>query len=265
VNSGGGPQKPGVQRSPVVAIIPARMASSRFPGKILADRTGKPLIRHVWEAALQAACVDRVIVATDDERILDAVAAFGGECVLTSPDHESGTSRLAEAAGILGLSSDTVVVNVQGDEPEVEPAWIDAAVNALRAGSAPVGTVAVPFSADEDPCDPNLVKVVLQRNSSALYFSRSLVPFVRQGAMAAAPPLKHLGLYTYRRPFLDTYITLEPTVLERTEMLEQLRVLFYGYGISVAVCQGRSYGGIDTPEQYEAFVRRQQRPVSARA
>jgi 3-deoxy-manno-octulosonate cytidylyltransferase (CMP-KDO synthetase) len=245
-------------RSSVVAIVPARMASSRFPGKILASRTGKPLIQHVWEAARRAESVGRVVVATDDARIAAAVGSFGGECVMTSPDHESGTSRIAEAASSLGLSGDTVVVNVQGDEPEMNPAWIDAAVGALRSGSSPVGTVALPFADDEDPRSPNLVKVVLQRNSNALYFSRALVPFVREAAMAAAAPLKHVGLYTYRRPFLDTYITLEPTELERTEMLEQLRVLFYGYGIAVAVCQGRSHGGIDTPEQYEAFLQRQQ-------
>ena len=174
---------------------------------------------------------------------------------MTSPDHESGTSRLAEAASTLGLAGDAIVVNVQGDEPEIESAWIDAAVQALRTGGAPVATVALRFADGEDPADPNLVKVVLARNSSAMYFSRAPVPFIRDGALAAQPPLKHLGLYVYRRPFLDTYVTLEPTMLERTEMLEQLRVLFYGYTIAVAVCQGRSYGGIDTPGQYEAFVR----------
>jgi 3-deoxy-manno-octulosonate cytidylyltransferase (CMP-KDO synthetase) len=243
-------------RSAVVAIIPARMASSRFPGKILASRTGKPLIQHVWETARAAASIDRVVIAADDARIRAAVESFGGECVMTSPDHESGTSRIAEAASTLGLSGDTLVVNVQGDEPEMDPAWIDAAVAALRGGTAPVATVALPFSQGEDPRDPHLVKVVLQRNSTAMYFSRALIPFVREASLAAAAPLKHVGLYTYRRPFLDTYITLEPTLLERTEMLEQLRVLFYGYGIAVAVCQGRSHGGIDTPEQYEAFVQR---------
>lgn len=248
----------------VVAIIPARLASTRFPGKMLASQTGKPLVQYAFEAAARAGSVSRTVVAADDQRIADAVRGFGGECVLTSPDHESGTSRLAEAARILGLSGDTVVVNVQGDEPEMDPAWIDAAAAALLASDAPMATAAIPFGAKEDVSAPEAVKVVLDRNSRALYFSRSVIPHCRDGGLPAVPPLKHLGLYAYRRPFLETYITLEPTALERTEMLEQLRVLYYGYEIAVAVCQGTSYGGIDTPEQYAAFVKRQKAmPIAA--
>lgn len=249
---------PGAERvTPAVAIIPARMGSTRFPGKILADATGKPMVQHVWEAARRAASISRVVVATDDERVRRAVEGFGGECVLTRADHESGTSRLAEAASALALAGDTVVVNVQGDEPELDPAWIDSAVDALRSCACPVGTVAIPFAAGEDVNDPAAVKVVLKRGGAALYFSRAALPFAREADSRHVAPLKHLGVYAYRRPFLDTYITLEPTALERTEMLEQLRVLFYGYDIAVAVCSGRSFGGIDTPAQYEAFVRRQ--------
>lgn len=234
------------------------MASVRFPGKILASATGKPLIQHVWESASRAGSLSRLVIAADDERVRAAAEAFGAECIMTSPDHESGTSRLAEAAEILGLSSDTIVVNIQGDEPEMEATWIDAAVDMLRTGRAPVATVAVPFSPEEDVTDTAAVKVVLKRGGGALYFSRAPIPFARDVDGQHVPHLKHLGLYAYRRPFLDTYITLEPTPLERTEMLEQLRVLFNGYDIAVAVCSGRSWGGIDTPAQYDAFIQRQQ-------
>lgn len=251
----------------ITILIPARMASSRFPGKVLADATGRPLIQHVCEAAGRAACMKgkggRVVVATDDERIRAAVAGFGGEAVMTSPDHPNGTSRLAEAATRLGLGADSVVVNVQGDEPELEPDLIDAAVGALcdPAPGAPMATVALPFGPGEDPSDPNLVKVVRREDGTAMYFSRALIPFSRDGAARPgaadlARPLKHVGLYAYRRTFLETYLSLKPTTLETTEQLEQLRVLYYGHRIAVAVGGSRSFGGIDTPEQYAAFVER---------
>jgi 3-deoxy-manno-octulosonate cytidylyltransferase (CMP-KDO synthetase) len=244
-------------------IIPARMGSTRFPGKVLASATGKPLIQHVWEAAKQAASARHVVIATDDAQVQAAVTAFGGQSVMTSPDHPNGTSRLAEAARKLGLAPDAVVVNVQGDEPELEPALIDNAVAALERTGAPVATIAQPFDGAEDPANPNLVKVVLRKDGTALYFSRALIPFPRDGAPASAQasesheaPLKHVGLYVYRRAFLDKYVKLEPTALERTEHLEQLRILYHGFAIAVAVAPSRSYGGIDTPEQYEAFVKR---------
>lgn len=238
-----------------VIIIPARMASTRFPGKVLADRTGKPLIRHVYEAASRAGSAARVVIATDDARVAAAAKGFGAECVMTRADHPNGTSRLAEAAGVLGLDGSDIVVNVQGDEPELEPALVDAAVGAM--GDAPMATVAVPFAPDEDPSNPNLVKVVVRGDGRALYFSRALVPHARDGRGLA--PLKHVGLYVYRRAFLDTYLTLAETELERTEQLEQLRVLWYGHAIAVAVRNVRTHGGIDTPEQYEAFVARHRR------
>jgi|ERR1043165_9446039 3-deoxy-manno-octulosonate cytidylyltransferase (CMP-KDO synthetase) len=240
-------------------IIPARMGSTRFPGKVLAAETGWPLIRHVYEAARGARCALRVAVATDDERVQAAVAAFGGECVMTG-DHPNGTSRLAEAAAKLGLAAKAIVVNVQGDEPELEPAIIDGAVAALERTGAPVATVAQLFSETEDPANPNLVKVVLRRDGTALYFSRALVPFPRDAASAVPSRggrhLKHVGLYVYRREFLDRYGRLEPTPLEQTEQLEQLRILEHGYPIAVAVAESRSFGGIDTPDQYAAFVQR---------
>jgi 3-deoxy-manno-octulosonate cytidylyltransferase (CMP-KDO synthetase) len=241
----------------VTAIIPARMGSTRFPGKVLAARTGRPLIQHVYEAASRAASVGRVVVATDDARVMEAVRGFGGDAVMTRGDHPSGTSRLAEAAGALGLGPGEVVVNVQGDEPELDPGFIDAGVRALRATDAPMATVAVPLGAGEDASNPNLVKVVLGLDGTALYFSRSVIPFVRDpGSVANPAPLCHVGLYVYRREFLDAYVALEPTELERVESLEQLRVLAHGHRIAVAVMDARGFGGIDTPEQYEAFVRR---------
>lgn len=246
-DSGAGP--------PVVAIIPGRLGSTRFPGKVLAAKTGKPLIQHVCEAASRSALLSRVVVATDDQTVMAAVRGFGGEAVLTRTDHPNGTSRLAEAAGLLGLAPDTIVVNVQGDEPEIEPAVIDAAVRAL--GDASVATVASPMN-EMDAANPNIVKVVVRLDGTALYFSRARVPHVRDSANADwGRPLRHIGLYVYRRSFLDRYLTLEPTPLERAESLEQLRILEHGFAIAVATMPEEvGYAGIDTPEQYEAFVKR---------
>lgn len=249
-------------------IIPARYDSARFPGKMLADRTGQPLIRHVYERARRAKRVGRILVATDDDRIARAVRAFGGEAIMTRRDHPNGTSRLAEVAATI---CDAVIVNVQGDEPEIEPDVIDAAISALLDHpDCPMATVASPFGADENPRDPNIVKVVVDRRGHALYFSRSLIPCDRDGvggaggAGGAAAPLKHVGVYAYRRAFLDTFARLPPTPLELTERLEQLRALEHGHAIAVALGEARSHG-IDTPEQYEAFVRRWRLARSAEA
>jgi 3-deoxy-manno-octulosonate cytidylyltransferase (CMP-KDO synthetase) len=240
----------------VTIIIPARMASTRFPGKVLAARTGRPLIQHVWEAVGRAECAGRVVVATDDRRVLEVVQGFGGEAVLTSPEHENGTSRLAEAARLLGLGDRDIVVNVQGDEPELEPGIIDASVGALKGSACPVATAAIPLD-PEEAGNPNLVKVVLRADGRALYFSRAAIPHVRDGRVTPfQPPLRHVGIYIFRRPFLETYIKLPPAPLERTESLEQLRVLYHGHDIAVAVHPAPAPAGIDTPEQYEAFVAR---------
>jgi 3-deoxy-manno-octulosonate cytidylyltransferase (CMP-KDO synthetase) len=238
-----------------VGIIPARLASSRFPQKILASETGKPLIQHVWDAAMRAASLSSVVIAVDDPSVQQLVRSFGGVAVLTSPDHPNGTSRLAQAADFLRLSTDTIVVNIQGDEPDMDPGTIDAAVTLARITSAAVTTVASPFAQGEDPADPNIVKVVLRHDGSALYFSRALIPHARVGATQSTPPLKHVGLYAYRAGFLPKYLALAPTPLEQTEMLEQLRVLEHGYSIAVAVRSVTSTG-IDTSEQYAAFVAR---------
>jgi 3-deoxy-manno-octulosonate cytidylyltransferase (CMP-KDO synthetase) len=237
-----------------VAIVPARMASTRLPGKMLADATGKPLIEHVREAVGLAASISRVVVATDDQRIAGAVARFGGESVMTRHDHPNGTSRLAEAAAKLSLPDDVLVANIQGDEPEIEPAAIDAAVALCARVGVDVATVASPFMDGEDPANPNIVKVVRGADGHALYFSRALIPHQRAGGSPAAP-LKHVGLYVYRVSFLRHYAALPPTPLEQCEMLEQLRVLEHGHRIGVAVVPCKTQG-IDTPEQYEAFVAR---------
>lgn len=242
--------------APVVVIIPARLGSTRFPEKVLASRTGKPLVQHVYEAARRSTRASRVVLATDSDRVMAAARGFGAECVMTRVDHPNGTSRLAEAAALLGLAAGSIVVNVQGDEPELEPGTIDAAVDAMVQAGSLMGTVAAPIGPEDDPGNPNVVKVVLGVERQALYFSRSLIPFDRdRTAHPTARPLRHIGLYVYRRSFLDTYLALPPTPLEEAEKLEQLRVLEHGYAISVALVTS-SAPGIDTPEQYEAFVRR---------
>ncbi|MEM7228973.1 MAG: 3-deoxy-manno-octulosonate cytidylyltransferase [Planctomycetota bacterium] len=235
----------------VTAVIPARYASERFPAKMLADATGWPLIRHTYEQASRAALVDRVIVAADDERIADAVRGFGGEVIMTRVDHPNGTSRIAEVAEQLETS---IIVNVQGDEPDIDPAVIDEAVRTLRhADDCPIGTIASPFADDEDPANPNIVKVVISRSGRAMYFSRAFIPHARDGGPVSV--LKHIGLYVYRRAFLAQYVALPATPLEQAERLEQLRVLEHDIPMVVGRAHARHHG-IDTPEQYDAFVAR---------
>lgn len=237
------------------------MASTRLPGKVLLCRTGKPLIQHVYEAASQARSLERVVIATDDQEVLSTARSFGAEAVLTSAAHPNGTSRLNEAADVLRLAGSTLIVNVQGDEPEVDPESIDAAVGALTGAesqphAASIGTIAVPFQSHEDPDEPNCVKVVFDRQGRALYFSRSRIPYHRDAHSTPAPRyFRHVGLYAYRRSFLRTYAELAQTPLEQAEQLEQLRALEHGYRIAVAI-RAEAHPGIDTPEQYEAFVRR---------
>jgi len=247
---------PSCDLSTAVAIIPARYASTRFPGKMLASETGKPLVQHVYERAAKAQRIECVIVATDDQRIAEAVMQFGGQAVMTSPDHANGSSRIAEVAATLDAD---VIVNVQGDEPEIEPAVIDRAVATLAEQTdCVVSTVASPFAEDEDPANPNVVKVVCDQRNRALYFSRSPIPFDRDAGVGAgdrARYMKHVGLYAYRRAFLLRYVTLPETPLERAEKLEQLRVLEHGESMAVAVCETTAQG-IDTPEQYADFVKR---------
>lgn len=222
----------------VIGVIPARYASSRFPGKPLADIAGRTMIEHVYRRAQQASSIHEVWVATDDRRIFDAVTAFEGRAVMTSPDHPSGTDRIAEA--VRGMDAD-VIVNVQGDEPLLEPAEIDGVVAPFRdAPDVVMTTAATPITDPRDVNDPNVVKVVLSSCGDALYFSRLAVPYYRSGA--AGTYLKHLGLYAYRKDFLLTYANLAPTPLEQAERLEQLRALEHGYRIRVVVTQHDSIG-----------------------
>ncbi len=219
--------------SAVLAVIPARYHASRFPGKPLVEVAGKPMLQHVWERAGRAERVARLLVATDDERIAAAVRRFGGEAELTRTDHASGTDRLAEVAARFEAE---IYVNVQGDEPLIEPAAIDAAIEAILADpEVPVATLCTPITRAEDIMDPNVVKVVRDFCDDALYFSRAPVPWVReQQARIAVRHLKHIGLYVYRRDPLLEFPTLPPGDLERVERLEQLRWLENGYRIRVA-------------------------------
>jgi 3-deoxy-manno-octulosonate cytidylyltransferase (CMP-KDO synthetase) len=244
----------------IVAIIPARFASTRLPGKPLCDIHGKSMIERVHERARAATSVDRVVVATDDERIADAVRGFGGEAVMTSPRHATGTDRLAEA--VLGLEAE-VVVNVQGDEPMLDPAGIDAAARVLLDDpSLPIATLSLPLRSVEEMLLPSVVKVVCDARGDALYFSRSPIPHVRLGptpdlraaagaAVARSLARKHVGLYAYRREALLRFASLTPSPLEEAEGLEQLRALFHGLRIRVVPVDGESGVAVDTPEDLE--------------
>ena len=233
--------------SAVLAIIPARLGSTRLPRKVLLDRTGKPLIQHVWEGAKACPLIDRILVATDAEEVLRAVESFGGEAVITSPDCRSGTDRVAEAAR--AVPDVELVLNIQGDEPEICPEPLTALINGMRdRPEIEMGTVATPWPEGLSPTDPGFVKVVLDGNGNALYFSRAPIP-------AGTPRLKHVGLYAFRPAFLQTYAAMEPSPLERAESLEQLRALENGHRIAVFTCE---YHGaeINTPEDYERYVER---------
>ncbi|PLY03638.1 MAG: 3-deoxy-manno-octulosonate cytidylyltransferase [Desulfuromonas sp.] len=228
----------------VSAIIPARYASTRFPGKPLADIAGKPMIQHVYEQTAKSALVNRVIVATDDERICDSVLGFGGEAVMTRADHPSGTDRLAEVAA--GLDAEWIV-NVQGDEPLIDPQMIDEAVQPMLDNpEIRMGTLKSRLVDESEYLNPNIVKVVTDQSGFALYFSRSSIPFLRDSKFGSTRIYKHVGLYVYRRDFLLQYPQLEETELEKSEKLEQLRALEHGYRIYVTETARESIG-VDVP------------------
>jgi 3-deoxy-manno-octulosonate cytidylyltransferase (CMP-KDO synthetase) len=237
-------------------VIPARMASVRLPGKPLLAETGMPLVVHTWVQARLCQRATRVVVATDDVRIADAVRHHGGEAVMTSAACATGTDRVAEAAR--ACPGPDLILNLQGDEPEIEPRDLDALLEAMEAEpDVSMGTLAAPLSPD-DAVSPSTVKVVTSVRGDALYFSRAIIPFHRDGATgatAAAAPRRHVGVYAFRREFLDGFAALPPTPLERTEMLEQLRALEHGHRIRV-VDVTSAPAGIDTPEDYAAFVAR---------
>jgi 3-deoxy-manno-octulosonate cytidylyltransferase (CMP-KDO synthetase) len=225
-----------------LGIIPARFASTRFPGKPLVDLCGKPMIQRVWERAAKARSLDALLVATDDRRIFAAVQAFGGEAVMTPASCASGTDRIALAARGRGAS---IAVNIQGDEPLLDPACIDQAVGLLKQDKqASMATLCHPLAPAERG-NPNAVKVVLDQAGRALYFSRSPIPF-RRDPQAAVREGKHIGLYAYRSTFLQTFARLAPTPLEKAEGLEQLRALENGYKIAVG-WTGRPTQAVDSP------------------
>jgi len=239
----------------IIAVIPARYASSRFPGKVLAKETGKYLIQHTYERALCAKCISQVLVAADDQRVADACRQFGAPCVMTSISHPSGTDRIAEAAA--GVDAD-IVVNLQADEPEIAPAYIDrVAMLLVEHPQAAMATLLAPFESIADIANPNIVKCITDNSGRAIYFSRSVIPYDRAaGGIGRIDAYhRHLGIYAYRKEFLMTFTALQPGFLEQHEKLEQLRALENGYAILTA-CVEKTWDGIDTPEQYRAFVER---------
>jgi len=235
------------QHKRVVAILPARWGSTRFPGKPLHIIAGKPLIQHVWERVQRARSVDDVIIATDDMRIAEAAFAFGAEVSLTSPKHRSGTDRIAEVAKNIG--SLTHVINVQGDEPLIDPKLIDKLASMLVHEKLQMITAANSFAADDPVDNPNAVKVVLDRDSNALYFSRSPIPFARDGKSRASW-YRHQGIYGYSASFLQQFVKWKPTALEQTEQLEQLRALEHGAKIRVLITKHASIG-VDSPQDVQ--------------
>lgn len=243
-----------------VVIIPARMAAVRLPGKPLIDIAGKPMIVRVAEQA-QKSSAKRVVVATDHLDILEACRNAGLEAVMTRVDHRTGTDRLAEAVDLLALEDDTVVVNVQGDEPLISPTLINELARRLETTTAPVGTIACPIRESKDFLNPNIVKVVLDASDRALYFSRAPIPWPRDVFQSANNTLpadlaawRHIGIYAYRAGFLKIYTSLKPVSLEQFEVLEQLRVLSHGYTITVLCTRTLPAAGVDIPEDVARVV-----------
>lgn len=244
----------------ITGIIPARLQSSRLPEKLLLKETGKPLLQYVWETATRSSVLDEVVVATDSPQIATVVETFGGRAEMTG-EHPSGSDRVAEVVERACPDSD-IIVNLQGDEPELEQSTIKALVEAIAGSEAEMATVAAPLSDSQAIHSPDCVKVVVSDKGRALYFSRSVIPFSRDADISevldrqtASPWLLHVGLYAYRRDFLLQLTRTPPSTLEQLERLEQLRALQSGASIAVAVTE-RAAVGIDTPDDYAAFVER---------
>lgn len=232
-------------------IIPARYASTRLPGKALLDIAGKTMIQRVFEQATQCKA-NRVVIATDDQRIVDTVQAFGGEVCLTASTHESGTERLAEVVDKLSLDDNEIIVNIQGDEPLIPPCIVDQVAELLENDlEVPMATLAGDFISSGQIQDPNVVKVVCDHYGRALYFSRAPIPYSRNGEWPRDAFLKHIGIYSYRAGFIHKYISMQPSPIEQYEKLEQLRVLWYGYKINVAKALADPGYGVDTQEDIE--------------
>ena len=247
-----------MERVAFTVLVPARMRSTRLPGKMLADVAGRPLVAWAAQRGREAGA-ERVVIATDHADIERAVAALGWQACLTSPDHETGTDRLAEAVRTLGLADDEIVVNVQGDEPLLDPALVRKVADALAAHpDASISTAAHPIADARSFFDPNVVKVVTDERGYAEYFSRAPIPYARDAFAAsreALPPglpaLRHIGIYGYRVRYLRQYASLAPTALERFEALEQLRALGHGHRIVVARWTGALEPGVDTAQDLE--------------
>jgi 3-deoxy-manno-octulosonate cytidylyltransferase (CMP-KDO synthetase) len=238
----------------VVCIIPSRYESTRFPGKPLADLCGKPMIQHVYERVLMAHTVTYAAVATDDEKIYEAVQKFGGHAIMTSSAHRSGTDRIAEAVSKLDRADVDIVVNIQGDQPLFEPAQIDEVAKPLLDDSTiPMSTLIYKIQRDEEITHPNAVKVVFDHDHYAIYFSRATIPYVRDKGTRASY-YKHHGIYAYRRDFLDIFTRLPEGTLEKLEALEQLRALEHGYRIKVVETLYDSVE-VDTPQEMERVRR----------
>ena len=243
-------------------VIPARYASTRLPGKPLMDIVGKPMIQRVWEQANESTA-ERVVVATDDERIAEVAQGFGAEVSMTSPDHPSGTDRLQQVAADLGLADDHVVVNVQGDEPLIPPAVIDqVAANLASNPNAGIATLCEPIAVVDDLLNPNIVKVVTDQSGRALYFSRAPIPWPREAFAQTRDALpndgawhRHIGIYAYRTSFLHDFVRWEPAPLEQLEQLEQLRAMSHGVPIHVEPAVADVPGGVDTQEDLNRLRR----------
>jgi len=239
----------------VLACIPARFNSTRFPGKVLAKDTGKFLIQHTYEQACLAKLPGKVIIAADDERIAAAAKSFGAECILTSPEHKTGTDRIAEAVADMDVD---IVINLQADEPEIEPENIDLVAQLLiKNPDYQMATLAADFQNPEQIADPDIVKVITDCDNEAIYFSRAPIPYDRKksGIGEIGQYLRHLGIYAYRKEFLLKITTLPQTKLEKIEKLEQLRAIENGFDILVGKVE-HTCDGIDTPQQYADFVAR---------
>ncbi len=232
-------------------LIPARLASTRLPNKPLADIAGLPMVVRVAQRAQQSAA-KQVVVACDSPEIMQACQAHGISAVLTKPDHPSGSDRLAQACDVLGLNDQDIVVNVQGDEPLIDPQLINAVANLLGSSKqAAMGTAAHAIDNEADIHNPNVVKVVLDGTQHALYFSRSVIPYNRDGHPLAPQPLRHVGIYSYRVGFLRLFPTLAQAPIEVSESLEQLRALWHGHRIAVHIATHAPGPGVDTPEDLE--------------
>lgn len=238
-----------------IVIIPARYGSTRLPGKPLLPIAGKPMVQHVFENAIKSGA-ERVIIATEDARIVAAVESFGGEVCLTSPTHPSGTDRIAEVIEKKAIPQDTIIVNLQGDEPCMPAAYIQKVAKICELSQTIVGTLAVPIQSWEEVFNPTLVKVVLSKNYQALYFSRAPIPWLREQqhppAWNSLPFYRHLGIYAYRAGLVLDFVKLPQSPLETCESLEQLRILWHGGTIQVALVDTATHG-IDTKEDLEHF------------